>query len=118
MFTKIFATLKVKKAHAAQRILDESFFTVDVMDYLVKKGVSARDAHDILGWMVRDCLDKGRAISSLSVAEMKKYSPFLEPDVKKLFNPQMSVKIKLSLGSTNPDMVDRQLKSWSRKLYA
>jgi len=116
VLSKIFASMKVKKDNAAKRVLDESFFTVDVMDYLVKKGVSSRDAHDILGRMVKDCLDKGQAISSLSKEELKRYSLLLDVDVKKLFNPQMSVKIKLSLGSTNPDLVKKQLDNWSRKL--
>ena len=118
VLAKIFASMKVKKDNAAKRVMDESFFTVDVMDYLVKKGVSYRDAHDILGRMVKDCLDQGKAISSLSLAELKKYSPALEADVKKLFNPQMSVKIKSSLGSTNPDLVAQQLNHWSKKLHA
>jgi len=118
MMSRIFATLKVKKGSAAQKVLDESFFTVDVMDYLVKKGVSNRDAHDILGRMVRECLDRGRNISSLSLKELKQYSPALNEDVKKLFNPQMSVKIKSSLGSTNPDLVAKQLIQWSKKFHA
>jgi len=114
----IFATMKVNKDSAAQQIADESFFTVDVMDYLVNKGVSSRDAHDILGRMVRDCLDRGKTISSLGEKELKQYSPALGADVKKLFNPQMSVKIKSSLGSTNPVLVARQLNYWSKKLHA
>jgi argininosuccinate lyase len=113
---RVFASLKVKKENAAKRVLDESFFTVDVMDYLVKKGVSYRDAHDILGRMVCDCLDQGKLISSLSLGELKKYSPALNADVKKLFNPQMSVKIKSSLGSTNPVLVEKQLKKWASSL--
>jgi argininosuccinate lyase len=115
---KIFSSMKVKKDNAAKRVLDESFFTVDVMDHMVKKGVSYRDAHDILGQMVCDCLDQGRAICSLSPGELKKYSPALDAGVKKLFNPQMSVKIKSSLGSTNPGLVASQLKQWSKKLHA
>ena len=118
ILVKIFASMKVKKDNASKRVLDESFFTVDVMDYLVKKGVSYRDAHDILGRMVRDCLDQGKKISSLTGGELKRYSPALEVDVKKLFNPQMSVKIKFSLGSTNPRMVVSQLNQWSKKLHA
>ena len=118
VLSRIFASMKIKKDNAAKRVLDESFFTVDVMDYLVKKGVSYRDAHDILGRMVKDCLDQGKAISSLSAAELKKYSSALEVDVKKLFNPQMSVKIKFSYGSTNPRMVALQLNQWSKKLHA
>ncbi len=118
VLAKIFASMKVKKTSALQRTWDESFFTVDVMDYLIKKGVSHRDAHDILGRMVRDCLDQGKAISSLSVAELKKYSLAFDVDVKKLLNPEMSVKIKSSLGSTNPNLVAQQLKQWGKKLHA
>ena len=118
VLARIFASMKVKKDNAAKRVWDESFFTVDVMDYLVKKGVSNRDAHDILGRMVRDCLDQGKLISSLGLGELKQYSPALGVDVKKLFNPQMSVKIKSSLGSTNPDLVSQQLNQWSKKLHA
>jgi len=118
VLVKIFDTLKVKKNNAAQRVLDENFFTVDVMDYLIKKGVSTRDAHDILGHMVKGCLDQGKIISSLSVSELKQYSPLLEADVKKLFNPEMSVKIKTSYGSTNPGLVTQELKQWGKKLHA
>jgi len=116
--SKIFASMKIKKDNAAKKVLDESFFTVDVMDYLVNKGVSSREAHDILGKLVKDCLDQGKNISSLSLGELKKYSPYLEEDVKKLFNPEMSVKIKTSLGSTNPNLVIKQLNQWGKKLYA
>jgi len=113
---RVFATMKVKKENAAKQVLDESFFTVDVMDYLVKKGVSNREAHDILGRMVRDCLDHGKPISSLSWRELKQYSMAFDVDLKKLFNPQMSVKIKTSLGSTNPKLVEKQLDLWVKKL--
>ena len=116
VMAKIFSSMKVKKENAAKRVLDESFFTVDVMDYLVKKGVSYRDAHDVLGRMVKDCLDQGEVISRLSLAEFKKYSPALNADVKKLFDPQMSVKIKSSLGSTNPNLVKKQLDYWAKRL--
>lgn len=116
VMAKIFSSMTVKKDNAAKRTLDESFFTVDVMDYLVKKGVSYRDAHDVLGWMVKDCLDQGEAISRLSLAELKKYSLAFNADVKKLFDPQMSVKIKSSLGSTNPNLVKKQLDYWTKRL--
>ncbi len=118
VLAKIFASMKVKKGKAIEGTKDESLFTVDVMDYLVKKGISFRDTHDILGRMVKDCLDQGKPISSLSLAELKKYSPALGGDVKKLLNPLMSVKIKASGGSTNPHLVARQLSHWSKKLHA
>ncbi len=115
---KLFLNLKVKKAEVAGSIHDESFFCVDAMDYLVNKGVSYRDAHDVLGKMVKECLDRGVKISSLSAAQLKKYHPSLNEDVKKLFNPQTSVKIKSSFGSTNPVLVNQQLNEWTKKFNA
>ncbi len=113
---QLFTKLDVKRTALESRITDESFFTVDVMDYLIKKGVSYRDAHDILGTMVKQCLDKGKSISALTAKELKAFHPHLNEDVKKLFNPKMSVRIKTSLGSTNPDLVSQQLTLWTKKL--
>lgn len=116
VLAKVFSGLQVKKGSAAARVMDENFFCADAMEYLIKKGVSHRDAHDILGTMVKDCLDKGRKISSLTEKELKSYAPQFSGDVKKLFNPLMSVKMKHSLGSTNPALVQKQLNFWLKKL--
>ena len=113
----VFGNLKAKKGVIAARLFkDESFFSVDVMEYLIKKGVSYREAHDTIGRMVKECLDEGKKLSGLSLAELKGFSKHFDSDVKILFNPQMSVKIKRSLGSTNPQLVDQQLKIWQKKL--
>jgi argininosuccinate lyase len=115
----LFGNLKVKKGNVAARLFkDESFYSVDVMEYLIKKGVSYREAHDIVGKMVKDRLDAGRTLSSLALAELKVYSSHFDSDVKNLFNPQMSVKIKHSSGSTNPKLVEQQLKLWQKNLKA
>lgn len=112
----LFGNLNVKKGQIAKRLNDESFFSVDVMEYLIKKGVSYREAHDTVGKMVKECLDAGDKLSDLSLAQLKGFSKHLDVDVKKLFNPQMSVKIKKSFGSTNPVLVEQQLKLWQKKL--
>jgi len=116
LLTKLFLTLKVNKARLKERVNDEYFLTVDIMDYLIQKGISYRDAHDLVGKMVRDVLDAGKKLSDLSIAQLKKYSPKFEADVKKVFNPQTSVKIKKSFGSTNPSLVAKQIKKWKKVL--
>jgi argininosuccinate lyase len=118
LLAKTFETLKVKSATLEKRIQDESFFTVDIMEYLIKKGVAYREAHDTVGRMVKDCLDKGKKISSLSREELKNYAEAFDIDVKKLLNPHTSVKIKKSFGGTSPSSVKYQLKKWSRELNA
>lgn len=116
LMAKLFLTLNVKKEEVEKHIYEESFFTVDIMEYLIKKGVSYRDAHDTVGKMVKNCLDKGISLKTLSASDLKEYNKNFEEDVKKLIDPKNSIKIKQSLGSTNPKLVNNQLKEWKKAL--
>jgi argininosuccinate lyase len=112
----LFGNIRVKKEAIASRLTDESLFSVDIVEYLIKKGLSYRQAHDIVGSMVRCCLDKGRLISQLSAGELAKFSPKLGPDVRKILNAWASVGLKKSYGGTGPALVDKQLKIWKKRL--
>lgn len=116
IFTALFQNIIIEKEALASRIKDESLFSVDIVEYLIKERVSYRRAHDIVGAMVRACLDKGKNISSLSEKELKKYSPHFSLEVKKILNARASVSLKKSFGSTNPKLVKKQLVSWTRRL--
>jgi argininosuccinate lyase len=118
IFIALFENIVVEKEAVAARLDDESLFSVDIVEYLIKKGVSYREAHDIVGRMVKDCLDKGKKISSLSAHDLKRYSAKLGSDVKKIINAQESVNLKKSYGGTNPNLVARQISIWSKKLNA
>lgn len=116
IFTELFQNIVIEKEAIAAKLRDESLFSVDIVEYLIKKGVSYREAHDIVGRIVRDCLDKGKEISALSLAELKKYSQKLDLGVKGILNAAASVNLKTSYGGTNPKLVARQLKSWTARL--
>lgn len=116
LLTKLFAGLKVKEKTIAGRIHDETFFSVDIMEYLIKKGVSYRQAHDTVGTMIRECVDNGRKIADLTLAELKGYSPSFGVDVKALLDPKVSVNNKKSFGSTNPKLVAQQIARWKKML--
>jgi argininosuccinate lyase len=116
IFIALFGNITIKKEAIASRLGDEALFSVDVVEYLIKKGISYREAHDIVGKMVRDCLDKGKKISGLGPDELKKYSPKLTPDVKKILNAWDSVNLKQSFGGTSPKLVQKQIHAWDRKL--
>jgi len=118
IFVELFQNIVIEKEAVASRLSDEALFSVDVVEYLIKKGISYRQAHDIVGKIVRDCLDKGKKISDLSPAQLKKYSSKLGPDVKKILNAWASVSLKKSYGGTNPELVGRQLTAWGKKLNA
>jgi len=114
----LFANIVIEKEAISAKLMDEALFSVDIVEYLINKGVSYREAHDIVGSMVRDCLDKGRKISQVTDSELKRYSPKLAPDVKKILNAWASVNLKNSYGGTSPQRVLGQLEKWSKKLNA
>jgi len=116
IFIALFGNIVIEKEAIAARLMDEALFSVDIVEYLIKKGISYRQAHDIVGKMVKHCLDKGRKISSLSNQELKRYSPKLAPDVRKILNAWASVDLKRSYGGTSPKLVARQLNKWMKRL--
>ncbi|MFA5093517.1 MAG: argininosuccinate lyase [Candidatus Omnitrophota bacterium] len=116
IFMALFQNIVIEKEAIAAKINDEALFSVDIVEYLIKKGVSYRAAHDIVGKMVRDCLDKGKKISSLANSDLKKYSDKLNPDMRSILNAWASVSLKTSLGSTNPKLVLKQINQWGKRL--
>jgi len=88
----------------------------DVAEYLVKKGVPFRKAHEITGKMVRFCIEKGISLEELSLEDMKRFSPLIGPDILSLLTPESSVKAKNSTGGTSPTQVRYQIRTLKRLL--
>jgi argininosuccinate lyase len=82
----------------------------DVADYLVGRGVPFRDAHEIVGGMVRQLLQEKRDFDALSVAEWQRFSPHFGDDVKQAVTAEASVRARKTPQSTAPDAVRRALK--------
>ena len=118
IFIELFKSIRLNKGLIAERLMDESLFSVDIVEYLIRKALSYREAHDVVGRMVKDCLDKKKKISNLSLHELKKYSPKLELDVREILNAWTSVNLKKSYGGTNPKLISQQIARWSRRLNA
>jgi len=116
IFIELFQNIVIEKEAIAAKLKDESLFSVDIVEYLIKKGSSYREAHDIVGRIVKDCLDKGRKLSGLTSAELQKYSKKLGLDVRNILNAWASVNLKTSYGGTSPKLVARQLKIWTARL--
>ena len=118
IFKELFKNIKVNKNGIAKKLDDESLFSVDIVEYLIKKGISYRQAHDIVGVMIKQCLDKGKKIFSLNLDELKKYSGKFGNDLKDILNAKKSVNLKTSVGGTSSLRVNKQLSKWKVKLNA
>ncbi len=109
-------TLKVDEANCLKASKDSFLFATDLLDYLVKKKVPFLEAHTIVGGLVKHALDLHSTLSGLPFDIYKKYSSAFKKDVFDLFDPQNSISAKLPLGSTKPELVQRQIRSWKERL--
>ena len=92
-------------ARAASGLL----LATDVADYLVAKGVPFREAHEIVGALVRRLVKEKRAFDDLSDDEWRSHSPLIGPDVRTFVTAAASVAKKRTPQSTNPEAVARSL---------
>jgi argininosuccinate lyase len=86
----------------------------DVAEYLVKKGLPFRKAHEITGKIVLYCIKERKKLEDLSINELKKFSPLIEKDIYSHIEVEDSVKAKTSRGGTAPDEVRRQIRRLSK----
>jgi argininosuccinate lyase len=84
----------------------EGFATAtDLADYLVRKGVPFRDAHEIVGKAVALGVRQGRDLAELTLDELRQFSPAIEADVFAVLTLEGSVAARDHLGGTAPRQV-------------
>jgi argininosuccinate lyase len=87
----------------------------DVADYLVSRGMPFRQAHEVVGAMVRQLLAEKRDFESLSLPEWRKASELFRDDVKQHVTAAASVRVRKTPQSTHPDAVAaalHELRAW------
>jgi len=103
------ATLKVNAVKARKAASQGFLNATDLADYLAKKGVPFREAHEIVGRVIAACLPSGKELLDLSLAELHKFSKRFEEDVFSELELEAVVNRRRSLGGTAPEEVDRQI---------
>ena len=93
---------KAAMAEAARR----GFSTAtDLADYLVRKGVAFRDAHDIIGKSVAYGIEQDKDLAELSLQQLQQFSAVIDSDVFDVLTLQGSVAARDHIGGTAPDQV-------------
>lgn len=88
----------------------------DVADYLVARGVPFREAYQLVGFVVRRCLEQGCLLRELSLEQWKELHPAFEADLHEALAPRAVVSARRSEGGTGFDRVHEQLMLWQERL--
>ena len=106
------------------RVLEEKMKTAaiegylnatELADYLSKKGVPFRRAHEIAGRIVLRAIETKVELNDLQLSEMQKYSPVIESDIYDALSLQQTLRTKNAIGGTAPEQVEKALQK--AKLY-
>ena len=89
----------------------------DLADYLVRKGLPFRDAHEIVARTVREAERRGSDLSRLPLATLRRFSAQIGADVRRVLSPEGSVAARSHVGGTAPAQV-RKAAARARKRLA
>ena len=81
----------------------------ELADYLVRKGVSFREAHETVGRIVVHAIGRGLELQELSLEEMQSLSPLIDKDVLGALSLERTLATKSQVGGTSPESVTAAL---------
>lgn len=93
-----------------KKVLEVGFLcATDLADYLVKKGISFRQAHNIVGRMIIYAEQRGKRLEDLTLKELKKFSSLIDEEGKNVLNIKKVVERKNITGGTSTKQVKKEL---------
>lgn len=108
--------LKINRERMEEAAGDPNLFATDLAEYLVGKGMAFREAHEIVGKLVANAIDKGTKLNAIALADLKKLSPLFGVDIADVFDVRRSLAARRAIGAPSPENVKAQIKSWRNQL--
>ena len=106
---RMLAGTRFDRAALAAAAADEFLAATDVADLLVRKGMPFREAHGVVGSLVREALQSGRALSELTEDELRSHSELLDAEYYEVLASDAWIESKLSAGGSASARVAEQL---------
>lgn len=105
IFVDMVPGIRVKPDAMRAAALQGFATATDLADYLVKKGVPFRDAHETVAHAVRECETRGCDLADLSLAELQAFHPLVGDDIHQVLTLEGSVAARRHIGGTAPERV-------------
>src|SRR6266480_1235945 len=116
VFAGLVAGLEPVPAAMHAAVLAGHATATDLADYLVKKGMPFRDAHEVVARAVREAEISGRDLAALPLESLRRFSPRIAADVKRVLTPEGSVAARRHRGGTAPAEVRKAVARARKRL--
>jgi len=107
--------MMVNKKRMEAAVYDSFMPAVEMAEYLTIKGIPFRDAHGIVGKLVRGCEEKGKSLWEMKIGDIKKYSRAFGDDVFDYINPRNILKNRKTTGAASFKGVEKEINE--EKIY-
>lgn len=111
-------TMTVHKDVMRKAINHDFSNATDIADYLVRKGLPFREAHEVIGKIVLYSIQSNKFLLDLKLEEYQQFSDLFEKDIYEVLAPEQVVAVRNSFGGTAPEQVRQQIRLAEERLDA
>jgi argininosuccinate lyase len=105
----VLRNLRVNESRAHEAATHGYLNATELADYLVRKGMPFRQAHEMVGRIVRRAIERGCELNDLPIDQFKSFSPLIDDDVFPALSLKQTLATKSQIGGTAPDQVSEAL---------
>ncbi len=116
MFAGLVSGLQPVPEAMRRAALEGHATATDLADYLVRKGLPFRDAHEAVARAVREAERTGSGLASLPLETLQRFSPKIKGDVKRVLSLEGSVAARDHIGGTAPSQVRKAIMRARKRL--
>lgn len=116
MMTRLIETMSINKNRFTEEMKNNFLWATDLADWLVMKGVPFREAHDIVGRLVKEIEEGKINHEEITLENLKEISDAFDESALECFDIKNSINNKQTTGSPNPEFVKQEIEKWKLHL--
>ena len=114
IFTPMLGSIRANPKACARAVADPLLLATDLADYLVKRGVPFRQAHEIVGRAVAIAAQRGCTLPQLTLSDYRALSEAFAEDLYEVFDLTRAMSARTAIGAPSPDNIETQLARWRK----
>jgi argininosuccinate lyase len=116
--TTVLRNVRVNETRALQAATQGYLNATELADYLTRKGMPFREAHEIVGRIIVQAIERGVELNDLSLEELRAIAPQARPDVFEALSLEQTLATKSRTGGTSRDQVNQALAAAKARLLS